>query len=590
MAVTSTLEARYTANIIQFDRELKRLQTINARAAQNIERQHRDAAKGANRAWSQSNIGGALNKSLGTGLGSLRAELMASIAAITSGAGIAAAVALADTYNRFTNSLKVAGAEGAALEKVQDRLYASALRNGVELVSLGQLYSRVASASAELGVAQNDILRVTDAVSAAIRVSGGDAASASGAMLQMAQALGSGTVRAEEFNSMVEGMLPLVQAAAGASTKYGGSVARMRADVLAGKLSSKEFFDLILAGSAELEAKAARAPLTVGQSYTNLQTALVKYMGETDASLGVTRRLSEALALLADNLDVVANSLGVIVVAFSVAMAPAVGRAALAMGGYAAATASSMAANIGYTAGLVAKTAGIYGVSRAAAVAAVSMRALMSATGVGLAITAVTVALGAFAIQSAKSAERSRELKGAVDDYWTAVEAKRKAEAQARVETGHLTEAQKTALTATANLTGEVNLLATAWGRVAAEAKRAALEQMRAKLKDLEEAETDARTRYDRRRQAARDAYASGLTATARTGILPAQTPDQVVAKSTEAGCRSRGRSTRRHRRRRKTTACGVRFSACRDFNTKRGRSWSRSIRRRYCTRIRRGG
>jgi tape measure domain-containing protein len=535
MAVTATLVARYQANIVDFDRELKRLQALNARAAQNIANQHQQAARGANRAWANSNIGGALNRSLGAGLGSLRTELMASIAAIASGAGIAAAIALADTYARFTNSLKVAGVEGAALETVQKRLYEGAIRNGVELESLGQLYGRVASASTELGVSQEQILRVTDAVSAAIRVSGGTAASSSGAMLQMAQALGAGTVRAEEFNSMTEGMLPLLQAAAGASTKYGGSVAKMRTDVLAGKLSSKEFFDLIIAGSASLEAKAARAPLTVAQSYTNLSTSLIKFMGDTDASLGVTRRLSEALALLANNLDVVANSLGVIVVALSVALAPAIGRAAIGLGSYAAATAGSLAANIAHTSQLVAKTAGIYGVSRAAAVATISMRALMSATGIGLAITAITVALGAFALQSAKAAETNRELKNAVDEYWASIEAKRKAEAQARVETGALTTEQKKVLSSTASLTGEVNLLATAWGRVAAEAKRAALEQMRAKLKTLETAETAARDKYDRRVRRAQDSYASGLTSTARTGILPAQRPADVIAKSEEA-------------------------------------------------------
>jgi len=488
MAVTATLVARYQANIVDFDRELKRLQALNARAAQNIANQHQQAARGANRAWANSNIGGALNRSLGAGLGSLRTELMASIAAIASGAGIAAAIALADTYARFTNSLKVAGVEGAALETVQKRLYEGAIKNGVELESLGQLYGRVASASTELGVSQEQILRVTDAVSAAIRVSGGTAASSSGAMLQMAQALGAGTVRAEEFNSMTEGMLPLLQAAAGASAKYGGSVAKMRTDVLAGKLSSKEFFDLIIAGSASLEAKAARAPLTVAQSYTNLSTSLIKFMGDTDASLGVTRRLSEALALLANNLDVVANSLGVIVVALSVAMAPAVGRAAIAMGGYAAATVGSMAANIAHTGQLVAKTAAIHGVSRAAVVATMSMRALMSATGIGLAITAITVALGAFALQSAKAAESSHDLAERTEEKRIAFEAADKAASKARIATGNLTEKELAALTATANLTGRVDLLTTAYGRMALAAWEAA---RAAAAASLEQSKTD---------------------------------------------------------------------------------------------------
>lgn len=214
-----------------------------------------------------------------------------------------AALSNAETYTRFGNSLRVAGLEGENLKAVQDSLHKSAVRNGADLEALGSLYGRVSLAAAELGVSQGEILEVTDAVASAVRVAGGDMNAASGAMLQLSQALGAGTVRAEEMNSIIEGLPPLAIAAAGASDKYGGSVSKLKNAVNDGKLSSKEFFELIRKGSAELEAKAAKAPLTVAQSYKNLQTNITVAVGKINEAFGITEKISAAFTFVADNLD-----------------------------------------------------------------------------------------------------------------------------------------------------------------------------------------------------------------------------------------------------------------------------------------------
>ena len=214
MATIASLEARYSANIIQFDRELKRLQTLNKRATDRVLADHKSSARAANDAWAKADIGGAMNRSLGNGLGQLRTQLMASIAAITSGAGIAAAVGLADTYTRFQNSLKVAGLAGTELAAVQNSLFEIANRNGQAVEGLGQLYGRMAMATKQLGTSQADLLQVTNAVASAIKISGRPASEAAGAMTQLSQAFAGGKVRAEEWNSVVEGMPSLAMALA----------------------------------------------------------------------------------------------------------------------------------------------------------------------------------------------------------------------------------------------------------------------------------------------------------------------------------------------------------------------------------------
>src|SRR5690606_7649863 len=151
----------------------------------------------------------------------------------------------------------------------------SALKNAAPLETLVTLYGRVALVQRELGVTQAEMLNFTDKIALSLRVAGTDAQSASGALLQLSQALGSGVVRAEEFNSILEGALPIAQAAAAGLKEAGGSVAKLRQLVVDGKVSSEAFFRAFEAGSAILEDKVAGATLTTEQGLTNVKTAMI---------------------------------------------------------------------------------------------------------------------------------------------------------------------------------------------------------------------------------------------------------------------------------------------------------------------------
>ncbi len=306
---------------------------------------------------------------------------------------------MADTYKRFSNQLRVAGVEGAALGQVQDALYASAQRNGVQLESLSTLYGRAAQAASSLGASQEDLLKFTDGVTDALRIQGGDPAAASGALLQLSQALQSGIVRAEEFNSVNEGAFPILQTVAAGSEKYAGSVGKLRAAVVDGKVTSEEFFRAFLNGSQMLEERASKAALTTAQGFTALQNALTVYIGESDQALGASALLGSAIGKMADNIDVLIPALAVVATGLGVGMVTR-------------AIASQVAIN-GVTGSLVAM--------RGAALAAFGGP-------VGLAITAITVALGAFAIEGANAAAAARRLEGAME---TASQAVAKADAYA---------------------------------------------------------------------------------------------------------------------------------------------------------------
>jgi len=213
-----------------------------------------------------------MNKNLSAGFNAAAGAAVRAFALI---GGASGAKNLVDSATRIDNALKVAGLSGQELEKVYERLRASALANAAPIESLVTLYGRAAIVQKELGVSTEELLGFTNNVALALRVAGTDAQSASGALLQLSQALGSGTVRAEEFNSILEGALPIAQAAAAGLEEAGGSVAKLRQLVVDGEVSSEAFFRAFEAGSVILEDKVANATLTLDQRLVNLQTSLV---------------------------------------------------------------------------------------------------------------------------------------------------------------------------------------------------------------------------------------------------------------------------------------------------------------------------
>ncbi|MFC3079516.1 tape measure protein [Phenylobacterium terrae] len=490
MSNDEILKVRYSATIIDFDREVKKMQRLNAKVAKQIEDDHNRASDSVSKAWRKANLSQAISGQVGA-INGLKGALMSLAPALAAALSVQGAIAAADTYTRFSNSLKTAGLEGEQLAQVQSQLFDIAQKNGQALEPLGQLYGRASQAAKELGASQAQLVLFTDAVASAVRAQGGSAESAQGALLQLSQALAAGTVRAEEFNSINEGALPLLQAAANASEKYGGSVAKMRAAVLDGKLSSQEFFNLILLGSEELRRKAASAPLTFAASMQTLQNSLVQYIGQADATLGVTEKLAQGIKLLAENLDVVFEAIVIVGTALAARIAaPAI---------------------IG---GVAAVGTAIAGMTTAAGASAVAMRALGGAMAffggpLTLAITAVGAALGVFAAKSAGASIEAAALKAEVDAAWQAMEREETAAKKAAAETGFLDETHKQAVTAVANLTGEAHLLGDAWFRVAAEAKRAALEQAKA-------AAVKSMTRY----RAAEDAYQDEIRSGMRVPLM----------------------------------------------------------------------
>lgn len=263
----ATLYARMELRLADAEKKLAKFQANVDGNMSNMERRTKKAAQNVETSMAamSAKLGGVFNR--------FGAQLAAGLAAI---GGAQAFQAITDSATKIRNSLSVAGLSGEELESTFNKLYESAQRNSVPITSLAELYSRVALNQKELGVSSEQLIGLTDNVGKALRVSGSDAASASGALLQLAQALGSSKIQAEEYNSLIDGMPALLQAAASGIDQAGGSVSKLTQLVKTGKISNKAFFDGIEAGAGVLDQRLASSTQTVAQRTTNLYNSLIK--------------------------------------------------------------------------------------------------------------------------------------------------------------------------------------------------------------------------------------------------------------------------------------------------------------------------
>lgn len=230
----------------------------------------------------------------------VNASLRSSVKGFALGAigGISASQAqeVLDSAVRIKNALKAAGLEGAELDRVYKRLFQSAQRNAAPIESMVELYSRLAQTQNELGVTTDELLGFTDKVGLALRVSGKSASEASGALLQLSQALGGGSgaaVRAEEFNSLFEGARPILQAAAAGIKEAGGSIGKLRQLMIDGKLSAGALFHGFEVGSKILEDKVAGAERTVASGFVQFQNVLIDVGKRFNETTGASRNLAD---------------------------------------------------------------------------------------------------------------------------------------------------------------------------------------------------------------------------------------------------------------------------------------------------------
>lgn len=218
-------------------------------------------------------------------------------------------IAFADTWNQLNGRLRLASSSSDDYVESQRVLMEISQRTGTSLEANSNLYSRIAQSLRDAGYASADVAKVTETVATSLKLSGASTEEASSVITQLSQALGSGVLRGEEFNSIMENGGRLAKLLAdGLGTTVGG----LRNMANNGELTTDKIVPL-LTNVEILRKEFDTLPASISGSAQKVQNAFLAWVGGANDAVGASSTLSGVLDGLANNIDDVANTAGILV-------------------------------------------------------------------------------------------------------------------------------------------------------------------------------------------------------------------------------------------------------------------------------------
>ncbi|EHD5786864.1 phage tail tape measure protein [Escherichia coli] len=219
-------------------------------------------------------------------------------------------ISLADEWNSVNARLKQASQSSDDFQASQRELMAISQRTGTAFSDNASLFARSAASMREYGYSSEVVLKVTEAISTGLKLSGASAAEASSVITQFSQALAQGVLRGEEFNAVNESGDRVIRALAA-----GMGVAREDLKAMAddGKLTADKVVPALISQLGALRDEYAAMPDTVSSSATKVENAFMAWVGGANEASGVTKTLSGVLNGIAGNIDTVATAAGALV-------------------------------------------------------------------------------------------------------------------------------------------------------------------------------------------------------------------------------------------------------------------------------------
>ncbi|HFD81046.1 MAG TPA: hypothetical protein ENK05_11760 [Gammaproteobacteria bacterium] len=205
----------------------------------------------------------------------------------------------ADAYNVLQARIAAATRETGDYARVSGQLFRIAQANGAALADTVDVFQRLQLSAKALGATNQDILTVTDTVQKLGVIGGSSTAQMAAGLMQFSQALASGTVRAEEINSIIENLPMLANRLESALGLLPG---QLRNAVNEGKVLSRDVFQALLQMAPEIAREFQDMPDSVGRASERLSNAFGKFLSDLDKATGFTRTIAELMDDIARSL------------------------------------------------------------------------------------------------------------------------------------------------------------------------------------------------------------------------------------------------------------------------------------------------
>ncbi|MGA1860321.1 tape measure protein [Azospirillum sp. 11R-A] len=254
-------------------------------------------------------VDGSVRRAAGSfdALGSAAGRVAGVVAGIGLAQGAGEAIKAADAWSLSTSKIALYAGAGEKAVAVQEQLFQAAQRARSAMEPTVGLYTSLADAALTMGKSQGQVIRLTETISKTFKISGTEAGTAAGALVQLSQAMASGVLRGDEFNSVMEASPRLAKALA-----EGLGVPRGALKSLAeqGALTADKVVNALLKQSTAIDTEFGHMATTVSDSLTVLANTAQRQIGRMNQAVGLTAGISSGILVLADNLDAVTKAAG----------------------------------------------------------------------------------------------------------------------------------------------------------------------------------------------------------------------------------------------------------------------------------------
>lgn len=192
------------------------------------------------------------------------------IGAVTAAAGLAAKkiANISDTVIQTRARLDLMNDGMQTTEELQQKIYDSATRARGAYQSTADAVSKMGILAGDAFSSNDEIIAFMEQVNKQFTISGTSTEGVQAAMLQLTQAMGSGVLRGEELNSVLEQAPTIVQTIA---KHLGVNVGTLREMAAEGLITSEVVKTALLGAAEETNAKFESMPKTFGQVWTDFK-------------------------------------------------------------------------------------------------------------------------------------------------------------------------------------------------------------------------------------------------------------------------------------------------------------------------------
>ncbi|HDW0968827.1 TPA: tape measure protein [Enterobacter hormaechei subsp. xiangfangensis] len=194
---------------------------------------------------------------------------------------------------------RLTGSAATASQTMQNLMHISSATGG-SLQDTAKLWETLSTALRDTGATNGQIIQLTETLQKIGRIGGSSTEEMANALRQFGQSISSGTVRAEEFNSILEQMPELArQIAAG----MGVSIGELRQLMLDGKLTAEDALNAIQKQTGSVNAEFEKLPRTLSQANTALTNSFLSMIDSVNQATGASNGLVAVIDSMTAALD-----------------------------------------------------------------------------------------------------------------------------------------------------------------------------------------------------------------------------------------------------------------------------------------------